>query len=83
MGRRAHLPTVHIPLSQLPSRLGELDLDRPYLTLSRSGRRSAAAAAQLDAAGVQVANIRGGLRARQQAGLPVVVTPAGAPGVVA
>lgn len=77
-----HLPgALHIPLRQLPSRLGDLDLDRAYLTMCRSGRRSATAAAQLDAAGVQVGNIVGGMQAWQGAGLPVV-TDSGEPGKV-
>lgn len=77
-----HVPgAIHIPLSQLPSRLGALDLGRAYLMMCRSGRRSALAAAQLEAAGVEAANIRGGMQAWQSAGLPVV-TDTGAPGTV-
>ena len=77
-----HIPAaIHVPLSQLPSRLGELDLGRAYMTVCRSGRRSATAAAQLEAAGVEVANIAGGMKAWETAGLPVV-TDAGVPGTV-
>ena len=40
---------IHIPLGQLSARAGELDRERPVITVCRSGRRSAHAAEQLEA----------------------------------
>ncbi len=58
---------VNIPLDQLPSRLGELDPDRPTVLLCRSGGRSAHAAEVLTEIGfVDVVNLEGGMLAYQQ-----------------
>jgi len=61
----------HIPLGQLPRRLRELP-DRPVITVCRSGARSAQAAGLLAGHGHTVLNLRGGMRAWDAAGLPVV-----------
>lgn len=51
-----------IPLSDLPSRLGEIDLQRPVVAVCRSGARSAQAVVLLQKAGCsQAANLAGGL----------------------
>lgn len=71
----------HIPLGQLPQRARELPLGRPVITVCRSGARSARAAEQLAGQGVAVSNLTGGMRAWQQAGLPVAGT-GGRPGAV-
>jgi rhodanese-related sulfurtransferase len=71
----------HIPLGQLPQRASGLPLGRPVITVCRSGARSARAAGLLAGRGVAVSNLTGGLRAWQQAGLPVV-GPGGRPGAV-
>ena len=77
-----HAPdATHIPLGQLPARMGELDRDRPVLAMCRSGNRSRTAAVQLAAAGFDVANVVGGMKAWHSAGLPTV-TDSGAPGTV-
>jgi rhodanese-related sulfurtransferase len=71
----------HIPLGQLSQRARELPLGRPVITVCRSGARSARAAGLLAGQGVAVSNLAGGLRAWQQAGLPVA-GKGGRPGVV-
>ena len=60
----------HIPLAQLPARLGELDKTRPVVAVCRSGRRSAAAADQLAAAGFTAYTMTGGMLDWSDAGLP-------------
>ncbi|WP_334173546.1 rhodanese-like domain-containing protein [Sinomonas sp.] len=60
----------HIPLGELSSRLGELDRSLPVIAVCRSGRRSAAAADQLAAAGFSADTMAGGMLAWQSAGLP-------------
>jgi sulfur dioxygenase len=55
---------LHIPLSELRARVGEVPRDRPVITLCRSGRRSAQATVLLRGAGLsECANLRGGLLA--------------------
>jgi len=71
----------HIPLGQLPQRARELPLGRPVITVCRSGARSARAADHLAGQSVAVSNLTGGMRAWQQAGLPVVGR-GGRPGAV-
>jgi rhodanese-related sulfurtransferase len=61
-----------IPLSQLPRRAAELDLDRPIVTVCRSGGRSAQAVVLLEKTGFKrVANLAGGMLAWHERGLPV------------
>lgn len=68
-----HAPgAVHIPLGQLPARLGELPRDRELITVCRSGHRSAQAATLLRGAGYgRVRNLKGGMSAWAAGGLPV------------
>lgn len=60
----------HIPLGELPARLGELDKALPVVAVCRSGRRSAAAAGQLAAAGFTSYTMTGGMLDWSAAGLP-------------
>ena len=65
---------VHIPLSQLETRSGELAKlkERPVVAYCMTGNRSSAAAKILERAGfTQVYQLRGGYRAWKDAGLPV------------
>ena len=62
---------THIPLAQLPRRLGELDGRRPVAFLCRSGSRSAIATRAAAKAGLDAANVRGGVAAWARAGLPL------------
>ena len=59
-----------IPLGQLPTKLGELDRDRPVAFLCGSGSRSAIATRSATKAGLDAANVKGGITAWTRAGLP-------------
>lgn len=61
---------IHIPLGLLPTRARELDRGRPVITVCRSGKRSARAAEELEAAGFEAHTMAGGMIAWQAAGLP-------------
>ncbi len=61
----------HIPLGTLPARFGELDPGRPVAFLCRSGSRSAVATRAAVRAGLDAANVRGGVIAWSRAGLPL------------
>lgn len=60
----------HIPLDQLPNRLGELDRGKPVGFICQSGARSKRAAKIASDAGIEAINISGGMSAWQRAGLP-------------
>jgi glyoxylase-like metal-dependent hydrolase (beta-lactamase superfamily II)/rhodanese-related sulfurtransferase len=72
-----HLPNARlIPLSQLGAHLGELDRDRPIVTVCRAGIRSAQACVLLAKEGfAQVANLAGGMLRWKIEGLPVASEP--------
>ncbi len=72
---------VHIPLSQLPGRVDQLDDSRTLVTVCRAGGRSARAHDFLAAAGKKVDDLEGGMQAWAAAKLPVS-TPNGKPGRV-
>ena len=72
----------HIPLTQLPRRLRELDRHTPIVVVCRSGHRSRAAATLLRALGFDAHNLDGGVNAWTAAGLPFTV-PGGQPGQIA
>ncbi len=72
---------VHVPADELDQRLGELDPDRPVVTVCRTGNRSASAAELLTAEGFDAENLDGGMEAWAAAGLPVV-RDGGQPGAV-
>ena len=63
----------HIPLAQIPGSTGLLDQARPVIAVCRSGRRSAAAAEQLAAAGFTAYTMTGGMIEWTGAGLPIAV----------
>ncbi len=73
--RDGHLLNArHIPLGSLQKRLGELEAfkDKPILVYCRSGQRSASACGALRKQGYQhVTNLKGGIMAWQNAGLPL------------
>ncbi len=72
----------HIPYDDVFDRVGELDRNRPVVTLCRSGSRSAEAAEDLTGEGFVVRNLDGGVLAWAAKGLPLV-TADGSPGAVA
>lgn len=68
-----HAPAaVLIPLGSLAARTSELPRDRPICVICHAGGRSAMAAQQLVDSGFgDVRNVRGGMTAWSEAGLPV------------
>jgi rhodanese-related sulfurtransferase len=62
---------VHIELTELGARAGEIDPARPVLVYCHTGSRSAMAVAALRGAGYDARNLAGGIAAWKQAGLPV------------
>lgn len=51
----------HIPLGQIPARLHELDKDKEYIMVCRSGNRSGMASEWLTERGYRVKNMVGGM----------------------
>ena len=68
-----HIPRARLlPLSELASRVSEVDADRPVVTVCRSGARSAQATVLLQKSGfTQVANLAGGMLRWRAESLPV------------
>jgi rhodanese-related sulfurtransferase len=63
---------IHIPLGELGNRVGELDPERPVITLCHAGVRSLYAADALIKSGfADVASLAGGMVAWEEAGYPV------------
>lgn len=73
---------VHIPLGQLPTRLGELDRSQPVAAICRSGNRSGIAVEFLAARGLSAENVEGGMKQWAEDGLPFS-GPDGTPGRLA
>lgn len=70
--KAGHAPgSKNIPLSTLQARVGELQRDRRYIAVCRSGSRSRSAVAQLQRSGVDVVNLKGGMHGWKRAGLPL------------
>jgi rhodanese-related sulfurtransferase len=68
-----HAPqAVHIPLGQLPDRVGELPDDARLIVVCHAGVRSARATAWLIQGGHDAVNLDGGMVDWARAGLPVV-----------
>ena len=67
--------SVHIALTELPARAGELERERPVLFYCRVGARSDMAAQAFRASGFQAHSLRGGLVRWAREGRPLA--PAG------
>lgn len=63
---------VHIPMGDIPARVGELDPATPTLVICHLGGRSASVTQWLHAQGHEVTNVAGGMDAWEAAGRPVV-----------
>jgi rhodanese-related sulfurtransferase/glyoxylase-like metal-dependent hydrolase (beta-lactamase superfamily II) len=75
-----HAPgALLIPMSQVEARVGEIRAEHPAVIVCRTGGRSNTITHLLTGHGINAVNLAGGMRAWQQAGLPVV-TGAGAGG---
>lgn len=74
-----HAPNaVHIPMSEISGRLGELPQDGNLLVICRSGGRSARVTAYLNANGWDAVNVDGGMRTWADTGRPLVGEQPGA-----
>ena len=74
-----HAPhAVHIPMSELAGRLGELPQDDNLFVVCRSGGRSARVTAYLNANGWDAVNVAGGMMSWAAARRPMVCEIAGA-----
>ncbi|MGN6277054.1 MAG: rhodanese-like domain-containing protein [Solirubrobacterales bacterium] len=62
---------THVPLPQLPQRLGELDKDRPVVVYCRGGNRSSMATAALNDAGYEAVKLTEGVVGWEQEDLPM------------
>lgn len=59
-----HMPgALHIPLGELPDRVGDLPADREIVVTCRSGGRSARAVRFLEDSGLRATNLDGGMKA--------------------
>lgn len=75
-----HAPqAILIPLSQVEARVNEIQTQGPAVIVCRTGGRSNAITPLLTSKGINAVNLEGGMRAWEQAGLPVV-TDSGEPG---
>jgi rhodanese-related sulfurtransferase len=77
-----HAPgAIHMPLRQLPDRMADLAGDARIVVICRSGSRSALATEWLTTAGLDAANLMGGMQEWAHAGM-TVETDDGEPGQV-
>ncbi len=72
---------THLPMDELPSRVGEVPRDRRIVCVCRSGNRSGHVTAWLLQQGFDAVNMAGGMRAWAAEDLPFV-NMNGNPGVV-
>ena len=72
---------VHIPLADLPARVGELSPDDDLVVICRSGARSGRAVAWLNQNGFDVLNVDGGMVAWAASGQAMVSETGEAPAV--
>lgn len=70
---------THVPLADVPARVGELPQGSPVYVVCRSGARSGRAVEWLQQQGVDAVNVSGGMRAWDAAGKPMVSEHGGDP----
>lgn len=63
---------LHVPMGQVPGRLGELPADRDVVVVCRSGGRSARVTAFLRQNGTLATNLSGGMQDWAAAGRPMI-----------
>ncbi len=63
---------LHIPMSEVPSRIGEIDPDAELYVVCRVGGRSQRVVEYLAQIGYESSNVDGGMIAWQMAGRPLV-----------
>lgn len=80
--QRGHAPGAqHIPMGDVPARIGEIDPDKQLFVVCDLGGRSLRVSQYLQRNGYEPVNVEGGMLAWAQAGRPVV-TDAGTSGTV-
>jgi rhodanese-related sulfurtransferase len=80
--QRGHAPgATHIPMGEIPARLGEIDGEAELFVVCGVGGRSLRVAQYLARNGFEPVNVDGGMRAWADAGRPVV-TDDGSAGTV-
>jgi rhodanese-related sulfurtransferase len=80
--QRGHAPgALHIPMGEVPSRIGEISPDATLFVVCQVGGRSQRVAQYVARNGYTPANVAGGMLAWAAAGRPVI-TDEGATGVV-
>ncbi|GAB2525127.1 rhodanese-like domain-containing protein [Nocardia heshunensis] len=62
---------IHIPMTDVPARLDELDIDAEIYVVCRQGGRSIAVVEYLNEIGYEAVNVAGGMVAWQQTGRPL------------
>jgi rhodanese-related sulfurtransferase len=68
-----HAPeAVHLPMSELMARVGEVPADREIYVICKVGGRSAQVVGYLNAQGRETVNVSGGMLAWAAAGRPMV-----------
>lgn len=71
--QQGHAPgAVHIPMGEVPSRLGEIDQNVPLYVVCRVGGRSLRVVEYLAQIGYEATNVDGGMLAWEAVGRPVV-----------
>jgi len=63
--------SLHIPMNEIPARIGELPRDREIVAVCKRGQRSFNVAQWLRQQGIEASSLSGGLDAWRAAGLPV------------
>ncbi|KUI23565.1 rhodanese-like domain-containing protein [Mycobacterium sp. GA-2829] len=69
---------LHIPMGEVPARLGEIDSDATVYVMCHAGGRSQRVAQYLARNGYRAVNISGGILAWSAAGRPIVTDDGGA-----
>jgi rhodanese-related sulfurtransferase len=78
-----HAPEArHIPLGELPARLGELPTDAELYVVCRGGGRSARATAWLNANGWDATNVAGGMKSWAAAGRQLAAADGAEPEII-
>lgn len=78
--RAGHAPNaVHVPLSELTARAGEVPADRDVYVICKVGGRSEQAVRYLNQLGRSTVNVAGGMLAWDAAGRPMISEAGGLP----
>lgn len=71
--QHGHAPgAIHIPMAEVPSRIGEIDAEAELYVVCKAGGRSLRVVEYLAQIGYEATNVDGGMAAWQAAGRPIV-----------